>query len=142
MITIAADALAAILAHGEADFPFEACGLLVGRDDPGGARRVEVVCPLPNVREEEERHHRFLIAPEDLVREERRVRLEGREIVGVYHSHPDRPAAPSRHDLRLAWPLYSYVVVAVRAGSAVEALSWRLSADRVRFEPEALVKGD
>ena len=141
MITIPAEALAGILAHGEADFPHEACGLLVGRDAADGTRRIEAARPLPNVREEEARHHRFLIAPADLAREERRIRGQGREIVGFYHSHPDHPAIPSRHDLRLAWPEYSYVVVAVHAGRAVEARSWRLSADRARFEPEELVEG-
>jgi proteasome lid subunit RPN8/RPN11 len=141
MIAIPADAMTAILAHAEADFPHEACGLLVGRDDPDGARHVEVARALPNTREAEARHHRFLIAPADLVREERRVRAEGREIVGFYHSHPDHPAVPSRHDLEQAWPLYSYLVVAVRAGRAEQALSWRLSDDRARFDPEELVKG-
>jgi len=141
MIEVPAHVLAAVLAHAEADYPYEACGLLVGRDDPDGGRHVEVARPLPNVREEGARHHRFLIAPEDLVREERRVRVEGREIVGFYHSHPDHPAVPSRYDLEHAWPFYSYIVVTVRAGNADGALSWRLGADRARFEPEELVKG-
>ena len=141
MIMLSASVLSAILAHGESDYPHEACGLLVGRDDSDGTRHVEVARALPNVREEGVRHHRFLIAPEDLVREERRVRVEGREIVGFYHSHPDHPAVPSRYDLEHAWPFYSYIVVTVRAGKADGALSWRLSADRARFEPEELVKG-
>ncbi len=142
MIRFNAEAFAAMLTHGEADFPHEACGLLVGVDEADGTRRVAVARGLPNVREPEVKHHRFLIAPEDLLREERRVRGEGREIVGFYHSHPDHPAVPSRYDLEHAWPFYSYVVVAVHAGRAVEALSWRMGDDRSRFEPEALVKGD
>ena len=141
MIHLAADAFATILAHGEVDYPHEACGLLVGIDEPDGARRVGAARGLANVREAEARHHRFLIAPEDLMREERRVRGEGREIVGFYHSHPDHPAVPSRYDLEHAWPFYSYVVIAVRAGKAAEAQSWRLSPDRSRFEPEVLMKG-
>ena len=36
MITLPARVLTAILAHSEADYPHEACGLLVGRDDPDG----------------------------------------------------------------------------------------------------------
>ena len=139
MIQLAADAYAAIVAHGEADFPHEACGLLIGLDDADGTRRVEAARGLANVREPEARHHRFLIAPLDLVREEKRAREAGREIVGFYHSHPDHPAVPSRYDLEHAWPFYSYVVVAVRAGRTEEARSWRLSEDRSRFEPEALV---
>ncbi len=142
MIHFTAEAFAAMLAHGEADFPHEACGLLVGVDDADGARRVLVARGLANVREPEAKHHRFLIAPEDLLREEKRVRGEGREIVGFYHSHPDHPAVPSRYDLEHAWPFYTYVVVAVHAGRAVEALAWRMSDDRSRFDPEALVKGD
>jgi len=141
MIRLAPAAFTTVFAHGETDYPHEGCGLLVGRDDADGVRHVEEARPLPNAREPEARHHRFLIAPADLVREERRARAGGRDVVGFYHSHPDHPAVPSRHDLEQAWPVYSYVVVSVRGGRADQALAWRLSADGSRFDPEELVEG-
>ncbi len=142
MTTIARDALQALRAHGEADYPHEACGLLVGTDDADGVRRIVAARALPNVREAEARHHRFLIEPTDLVRAERAARAEGKDVVGFYHSHPDHPARPSRYDLEHAWPFYTYVVVAVSAGRAVEANAFRLAEDRAQFVPERYTEGE
>jgi proteasome lid subunit RPN8/RPN11 len=127
--------------HGEADYPHEACGLLLGVLDDDGAKRVDEALALANAREEGARHHRFVIRPEDLVRAERAARARGQDIVGIYHSHPDHPDEPSRYDLEHAWPVYSYVIVSVRAGRAASLRSWELVADRSRFEPEPIVKG-
>jgi len=127
--------------HGEADYPHEACGLLLGTLDDDGAKRVDEALALANAREEGARHHRFVIRPEDLVRAERAARAQGKDIVGIYHSHPDHPDEPSRYDLEHAWPVYSYVIVSVRGGRAASLRSWELVADRSRFEPEPIVKG-
>jgi proteasome lid subunit RPN8/RPN11 len=126
--------------HGEADYPHEACGLLLGALDDDGAKRVDEAVALANAREESARHHRFVIRPEDLLREEKRAREQGKDIVGIYHSHPDHPDEPSRYDLENAWPVYSYVIVSVREGRAASLRSWELGADRSRFEPEPIVK--
>jgi proteasome lid subunit RPN8/RPN11 len=127
--------------HGEATYPHEACGLLLGVLDDDGAKRVDEALALDNAREDEARHHRYVIRPEDLVRADREARARGRDIVGVYHSHPDHPDEPSRYDLENAWPVYSYVILSVRGGRAASLRSWELVADRSRFDPEPLVKG-
>jgi proteasome lid subunit RPN8/RPN11 len=126
--------------HGEADYPHEACGLLLGELADDGAKSVAEAVPLENAREEGARHHRFVIRPEDLVRAERDARGKGLDIVGIYHSHPDHPDEPSRYDLEHAWPVYSYVIVSVREGRAAATRSWELAADRSRFEAEPIVK--
>ena len=140
MIQLADGVAAQVNAHGEADYPHEACGLLRGTIDDAGTKLVEAAIPLPNAREDGARHNRFAIRPEDLVREERAARALGKDIIGIYHSHPDHPDEPSRYDLERAWPVYSYVVVSVQEGRAASLRSWELSADRARFEPESLVK--
>ena len=121
--------------HGEAAYPAECCGALVGRAE-GEAKAVVRLAPAVNRRTDDP--HRYLIAPDDLRRLEARVRAEGLEIVGYYHSHPDHPAAPSAFDADHAWPWYSYVIVRVDRGRGADLASWRLDDDRPTMHPEPL----
>jgi proteasome lid subunit RPN8/RPN11 len=129
--------------HGEQDYPHECCGLLIGRiEDDGRMRVVAETYPVSNVREEEERYHRMMIAPEDYMRAEREAGKRGLGVIGNYHSHPDHPAVPSEFDLAHAqWPTLSYIVVSVLSGRAAELRSWEVTEDRSRFDEEEIVKG-
>lgn len=60
----------------------------------------------------------------------------GLDIVGIYHSHPNAPAAPSQFDLDHAWPVYSYVIVSVTKEGAGPLRSWELREDQSGFDPE------
>lgn len=121
--------------HGEAAYPAECCGVLVGRVD-GGAKDVVRVVQAVNRRTDDP--HRYLIAPDDLRRLELEVRSLGLEIVGYYHSHPDHPAAPSAFDADHAWPWYSYVIVRIDRGHGGDLTSWVLDDDRPSMLPEPL----
>ena len=123
-------------AHLERFYPEEGCGVLLGRD-AGGMRRVERVIGFEN-RQGDSRRRRYLIEPEQFLRAEREAREAALEVVGFFHSHPDYPARPSAFDLEHAWPYYSYLIVSVQRGRAVEANSWRLDEDRSRFVPESV----
>lgn len=127
-------------AHGERDYPYECCGLLVGRFAGGGRKEVVETYPISNAREEEAKRNRFLIRPEELMRGERHARARGLDVVGFYHSHPDDEARPSGYDLEHAWPTYSYIVVSVRQGRAVALRSWEMEPDRSRFNEEEVEK--
>ena len=129
-----------ILGHARSGYPFEVCGVLLGRNG-GGARRVDRVVAAVN-RERDSPRVRYEIAPEDLVRIQREGRDEGREILGYYHSHPDHPARPSETDRRIAAEGLSdgvvHVVVGVERGERAAPSAW-IFRDRVRaFEPEPL----
>ena len=121
--------------HGEAAYPAECCGALVGRVESQGK---EVVRLAPAVNRRTDDPHRYLIAPDDLRRLEADVRAARLDIVGYYHSHPDRPAAPSAFDADHAWPWYSYVIVRIVAGRGADMASWVLAADRPEMLPEPL----
>ncbi|HEY6046512.1 MAG TPA: M67 family metallopeptidase [Pyrinomonadaceae bacterium] len=123
--------------HGERDYPFECCGLMLGRFADGGKTVVETY-PISNAREEEAKRNRFLIRPEELMRGEKYAREKALEIVGFYHSHPDERAVPSQYDLEHAWPTYSYVVVSVEKGRAVDLRSWEMESDRSQFNEEVI----
>jgi proteasome lid subunit RPN8/RPN11 len=131
-----------IATHGERDYPYECCGLLLGSLGANGAKLVAETYPISNAREEAAKRNRFLILPEELMRGERYAAAKEIDVVGFYHSHPDHPAVPSQYDLEHAWPVYSYVVVSVRAGQAHDLLSWEMQPDRLRFNEEVIVKGD
>jgi len=141
-LTLTNALLDAIRRHGEADYPHECCGLMIGSFDGGGVKLVDEIYPISNAREEAAKRNRFLITPEEMMRGELHARARQRDIVGVYHSHPDHPAVPSQFDLDHAWPVFSYVIVAVHAGRAQDLRSWELREDRSRFDAEELRKGD
>ena len=137
MIEIADEHLREIRDHVERDYPFECCGLLIGRFE-NGRKVVSETYAISNAREEEAKRNRFLIRPEELVRGERYAREKSLDIVGFYHSHPDDRAVPSKYDLDHAWPSYSYIVVAVEKGHAADLRSWEMEFDRSRFNEEEI----
>jgi proteasome lid subunit RPN8/RPN11 len=134
-LTITAPVDAAIRAHGAETYPNECCGALIGRDGV-----VTEVYGLPNTTEEGPRR-RFMVQPGDYREAEKRASASGGELLGFYHSHPDHPARPSQYDLDHAWPFFSYIIVAVRAGVPEDMTSWRLKDDRSAFDPEELING-
>jgi proteasome lid subunit RPN8/RPN11 len=131
-----------ISAHGERDYPYECCGLLLGQFAEQGRKIVTETYAISNAREEAAKRNRFLIRPEELMRGEKYATEKGVEVVGFYHSHPDHPAVPSQYDLEHAWPSYSYVVVAVQNGIAKHLRSWEMEPDRTRFNQEEIHNGN
>jgi proteasome lid subunit RPN8/RPN11 len=114
--------VAAIRRHGEADYPAEACGLIGGAVEDDRKVAVQLV-PLVNQRTDSARN-RYLI--------------DGLEVIGVYHSHPDHLPVPSAFDREHAWPWLSYVIVGVGRGRAGELKSWVLTDDRGTFAEEPI----
>jgi proteasome lid subunit RPN8/RPN11 len=138
MINLATQHRNEIVAHGERDYPYECCGLLLGSFADDGLKAIAEIYPISNAREEQAKRNRFLIRPEELMRGERNAETKGLNIVGFYHSHPDHPAVPSQYDLEHAWPLYSYIVISVSAGAAQDLRSWEMEPDRSRFAEEEI----
>lgn len=137
MITITEEQLTEIREHGVRDYPYECCGLLLGRYADNG-KFVTETYPISNAREESAKRNRFLIEPEELMRGERYARGRDLEVVGFYHSHPDSAAVPSQYDLEHAWPTYSYIIISTSANAANDLFSWEQEPDRSRFNPEEI----
>jgi proteasome lid subunit RPN8/RPN11 len=130
----------AIRHHGAAGYPNEICGVLLGRE-VGGHKTVADLLPIDNQFESEERYHRFLITPQDMLRAEKTARAQGLSVIGFYHSHPNAEAVASAYDRDHAWPWYSYIIVSVRDQQAREMRSWTLRDDRSAFDEETLTVG-
>ena len=141
MIKVPKQQLDEIREHGVRDYPYECCGLLLGRFGEDG-KTVKETLPISNAREESAKRNRFLITPEELMRGERYARSKDLEVVGFYHSHPDSPAVPSQYDLEHAWPTYSYIIVSTTADQAGDLFSWEQELDRSRFNQEELIATD
>jgi len=109
-------------------YPYECCGALLG-----AGPTVALALPLPNT-SDEPKERRFRIQPDDYRRAETRAELEGYELLGFYHSHPNHPARPSAYDLEHAWPNLTYVIVSIESDRIGDQTAWLLSEDRSRFE--------
>lgn len=143
MLSISQPLLEKMHAHLEAGYPHEACGILIGdiEFESGDATKiVKEVAPAANVWETENdvesRRNRYLIAPDEFVRIEREASKRGLDVVGFFHSHPDHPSQPSETDREFAWPVVSFVIVAVENGKATTTQSWLLHDARDGFEEE------
>ena len=139
MIIIDRESTEEIRAHGARDYPYECCGLLIGKFEPDGSKLVLETFAISNAREEAAKRNRFLIQPEELMRGERYARSKDIEVVGFYHSHPDSPARPSQYDLEHAWPTYSYIIVSTSEGQSGDLFSWEQEPDRSRFNQEEII---
>ena len=132
-LNLSTDLLAQIHAHGEEAYPEEGAGFLIGDES-----KVEKILPLPNAREEEARHNRYLISPQSYLKAEETADSLGLSLIGVFHSHPDHPNRPSEFDREWAQPFFSYIITSVQSGKAIESRSWRLLEDRSKFEEEEI----
>lgn len=124
--------------HGEASYPHECCGVLVGGFDEAGGKVVMKSVQCGNTRTDSPAN-RYNIGPAELVRIQREALLAGYDIVGFYHSHPDHPAQWSTTDLAEAhWIGCSYVITSVEHGRAVLTNSFQLvgQEENKRFENE------
>ncbi|MCB0120340.1 MAG: M67 family metallopeptidase [Anaerolineales bacterium] len=125
--------LEGIQQHIEAAYPDEGAGFLLGADG-----EVREIISLPNAREDEARHNRFLITPEDYLKAEMKAMELGMDLIGVFHSHPDCPNVPSEYDREWAQPFFSYIISRVDKGKTVNHRSWRLVEDRTQYEEEEI----
>lgn len=136
--------------HAERVYPEECCGLIVGNltasDDETLKSVVEIVALAnewtPEIAERDRPEHttkrrRYWIDPKDMLRVQKAARDKELNIIGIYHSHPDKEAVPSECDRAQAWPTYAYVIVSVCKGKAVDTQNWALDLSR-QFQPEAM----
>ncbi len=127
MLRIPAKGYEALRRHGEETYPFECCGVLLGRFEDDGLRVVASTARCDNTRTDSA-HNRYNIDPRELVRIQREGRERGEDIVGFYHSHPDHPARWSATDLAEAhWLGCSYVITSVEKGKAAITNSFELT---------------
>src|SRR5262249_28321019 len=125
-----------LLRHAGDAGAHECCGLLLGTA-AGERRTVSTAVPAANEAARPERE--FLLAPEPLLRALRAERGGGPAVIGVYHSHPAGPGAPSPTDEREMWPQWSYVILAPSPDGALGARSFRREREGAPIAEEPVV---
>ena len=136
-LKISDEAIGVINNHGIEAFPNECCGFLYGHETDG--RIVTLAVPVPNNKDGDQRR-RFEISPLDYMRAEKFALQNDTTLLGVYHSHPNHPAIASEHDLAVAMPYFSYVIVSVMNGVVADLKSWRLKDEMQEFQEEKVLQ--
>ena len=149
----------------EQGYPKEVCGLLFGRPQSGNGleKRVEKIAVLENVLDgkhskrlnelmeagvisiNKERALKggcfeFVIDPKEHYEKISQAMKDGLDQIGLFHSHPDHPAAPSATDA--AQPFlagWSNVIAAVHGGKFKEAKSWFREIEQASFQEEKIL---
>jgi proteasome lid subunit RPN8/RPN11 len=138
MLIVPANVQRAIQAHGEAAYPNEGAGLLLGQAAEGSKTVVDIL-PVGNEWEAGEQYHRYLITPQDVLRGESEAARRGLDVVGIFHSHPDCDAYFSKTDLENSCPWYSFLVLSVKGGKFDHANSFLPNAEQTAAEKEELI---
>ena len=134
-INLSVEVAEAIRKHGLEAFPFECCGFLYGDEESG--RNIDTAIPVANSKDGDQRR-RFEISPSDYLKAELFAIQNNTQLLGIYHSHPKHPAIASEHDLAVAMPYFSYVIVSVFENETREIMSWKLHDDERKFVREAV----
>ncbi|HEY9631670.1 MAG TPA: M67 family metallopeptidase [Coleofasciculaceae cyanobacterium] len=165
MLQMSVAHLQQICAHAQRAYPEECCGLLLGQLDPMTEQKKlvevwetlnawdsdawtsevkEAMLSLTSEKTDElgQKSHaksdRYWIDPKDLLAAQRHGRDRQLDIIGIYHSHPDHRAVPSECDRAMAWSRYSYLIISVDHGRAIDYRAWSLD-DQHQFQSEPLI---
>jgi proteasome lid subunit RPN8/RPN11 len=119
---------AAIVAHARKARPLECCGLLVGRGS-----RVLTAVPARNLATSKRVRYRLDDRLHLDLRRILRATAPPLAILGVYHSHPNGPDAPSETDItEAAYPDWVQVIVSL-AGGRARVRAFRIRQGRARI---------
>ena len=110
----------------EEKYPLEACGIILGRRDEDNIVITNYI-PLENDSPGSEQNSHFAIDPLKLYEYEKTLVVDGNEIIGFYHSHPDAPAIPSEEDKEYMIPELLYLILEVQEGVALHKNVWKKS---------------
>ena len=111
----------AMNAHASEAYPDECCGMLLRED------REPAIIDIRKVKNSASPHNaseRFIIDPAEVYRAELELEKEGFEIMGFYHSHPDKAAGASRMDREYMIPGMLYIIISVFGGNPENAVCY------------------
>ncbi len=120
-----------MITNSEGAYPNEACGLLWGK-------RCDADVHVVNVHQSEniarEPETQFEINPQLRFDLERLARESDMGVVGLYHSHPNGSAEPSKVDLSRAWETdLIWLIIALEDGRAVDQRAYKVKIPKERF---------
>ena len=117
-IRVSRPVLKRMIEHALADYPLECCGLLSGR-----GKVIDGIVPATNQRMSSTA---FAIPPRELIAFMKSVRLDSREFLGIYHSHPVGEPWPSARDVsEFYYPEVSYWIISVAGEPRIRCFGWK-----------------
>lgn len=129
-----------MMAHAEATYPNECVGAMLGRNENGN-KLVDRSVKLENSAEGSQRAY-YQLSNEQLLEADKAARAQGKELIGIYHSHPDADAYFSETDLKNSCPWYSFVVLSIKGGKYDHSNSWLPDFEQTKADNEELQIGD
>ena len=118
-LKISHENLSRIIEHARRDYPYEACGLVGGWDNVA-----DEIIPVPNIADSP--RVRFEMDRRAMIAAIIALQSAQKEVVAIYHSHPESPAEPSQTDIAQAtWPDAIYLIVSLAADPVIRAWSIR-----------------
>ncbi|MCX2473290.1 M67 family metallopeptidase [Pedobacter sp. MC2016-05] len=122
-IHIKSSAASAIGLIAISEFPKECCGFFWG--DKNAIRLAKEV----KNNSFENKSESFRISDADYLSAEEFAEKNNVLLLGVFHSHPNQPALPSREDLDFAMPNFVNIIVSVGREGVREMRAWVLKED-------------
>lgn len=126
--------------HAEATYPNECVGAMLGRNENGN-KVVDRSVKLENSAEGSQRAY-YQLSNEQLLEADKAARAQDRDLIGIYHSHPDADAYFSETDLKNSCPWYSFVVLSIKGGKYDHSNSWLPDFEQTKADNEELQIGD
>lgn len=118
-------------------YPYETCGLFIGEKTDKGWEVCEVT-EAENLNKDRAAD-RFDMDPTAFMKADNRARELKKQVIAIWHSHPDHPARPSVTDIKAAWQGYSYLIAKVTKEGVEVMTSWRLvEGDLDEFDSDLL----
>jgi proteasome lid subunit RPN8/RPN11 len=119
-----------ILGHTLADYPAEACGILLCPIEK--PYHITEAHPTRNATSEDSTR-RYLLDPLEILHVQKRAEQRGLEICGFYHSHPDNLPLPSECDRQSAWEGYLYLILSIKDGVFERLGGWYWDRRKEKF---------
>ncbi|MFQ5834731.1 MAG: M67 family metallopeptidase [bacterium] len=134
MITLKRTDLGTIIRHSQTEYPYEACGILAGKDGV-----VSRIYPMTNT---DGSPTTFFMNPEEQLRVFKQMRKMGIEMLGIYHSHPASSAYPSKRDCDLAYyEEASYLIISLANRDRPEVRSFKIKQRKIKKEKLKILEG-
>ena len=116
-----------MLAHAREGYPNEVCGLIAGKNG-----LVSRIFRTTNI---DESSISYMMEPAEQFRAFKEMRVEGLELLAIYHSHPTSPAYPSQTDVRLAYyPEAAYLIASLQNVGAPVIKGFRILDGKITEE--------
>jgi proteasome lid subunit RPN8/RPN11 len=114
----------------------ECCGFLFGYQNIQN-KTITKVIGAANSKVGDKRTN-YEITSKDYLQAEHIAFQEDLDLLGIYHTHPNRPAIPSDYDQQMALPCFSYIIISVIDKKIASIRSWQLD-DDLKFKEEKIL---